>query len=234
LTGGSLLKLKDFWRRFSGERPPVKTPAVPAPDIARVEDEIRRLPEGSMTAARLYNRAGDLYLQCGDTSGALERYGRSIDSYMQLGEYDHAIAVCRKVLRLVSGVVRARCTLAWLCIGKGFLDIAREEIEAYTHAAKETGHAAIAAQQLRLMARYVGGRSFREFVADRLEELGDVTGAERTRATLDEPAEAIGWNPIVFAALLSAEELRRAAEQGLELEAPRREDVIDRFMIQPE
>ncbi len=131
-------------------------------------------------------------------------------------------------------MVRARCTLAWLCIGKGFLDIAREQIEAYGSAAKEAGHARLAAQQLRLMARYVGRRSFREFLADRLQQLGETEAADQIRATADEGGYAISWNPIVFFALLTPEELRRAAEEGIEIEAPHREDMIDRFMILPD
>lgn len=212
---------------------PPEEPDSP-PDLRRIDEQLRRVPEGSTSAARLYNRSGDLNLAKGDREGALIRYGHAIDTYMQAGEYDSAIAVCRKVLRLMPHVVRARCTLAWLCIGKGFLEIAREQLEAYAKAAKAAGHAALAAQQLRLMARYAGQRKFRLFLADRLEELEDVNAAERVRTTADEPGRPVSWNPIVFAALLSADELRRAVEQGIELEAPRREDVIDRYMIHPD
>lgn len=210
------------------ERPSV------TPDLDRIEEELRRVPEGSASAARLYNRSGDLHLSKGDPAAALLRYGHAIDTYMQAGEYDSAIAVCRKVLRLMPNVVRARCTLAWLCIGKGFLDIAREQLEAYAQASKAAGHGSLAAQQLRLMARYAGQRQFRLFLADCLEALDDLSGAERVRTTADEPGRPVSWNPIVFAALLSPDELRRAAEQGIELEAPRREDAIDRYMIHPE
>lgn len=217
--------------RSSREAPPQD--ALP-PDLTRVEEELKRVPEGSVAAARLYNRAGDLYLAEEESSTALARYGHAIDVYMQAGQYDSAIAVCRKILRLVPNVVRTRCTLAWLCIGKGFLDIAREEVAAYVEAAKRAGHQMLAAQQLRLMARYVGHRDFREFLARHLLELGDRDGAARVQALEDEVSREISWNPIVFAALLTPEELRRAAQQGVDLQAPRRDDAIDRFMIQPD
>lgn len=228
------LGLRDLLQRFGVARPAEDEPAASSADLERIESELKRVPEGSASAARLYNRGGDLSLARGDAGAALLRYGHAIDTYMQAGEYDSAIAVCRKVLRLMPSVVRARCTLAWLCIGKGFLDIAREQLEAYTGAAKAAGHAPLAGQQLRLMARYVGQRQFRIFLADRLEEMGDLSGAERVRVAADEPGRPISWNPIVFAALLTADELRRAAEAGVELEAPRREDLIDRFMIHPD
>lgn len=228
--------LRDLVRRILPARPSGEAPAeeASAADLTLVEERLRGVPEGSIAAARLYNRAGDLYLAGGENATALGRYGRAIDAYMHAGQYDSAIAVCRKILRLVPNVVRTRCTLAWLCIGKGFLDIARGEVTAYVQAAKREGHEMLAAQQLRLMARYVGRRDFREFVATLLLDLGDRDGAARVQALGDEASQEISWNPIVFAALLTPEELRRAAEQGVDLQAPYREDVIDRFMIHPD
>lgn len=226
--------LRNLLQRFRRTAREAESEPVSAADLGRIEDELKRVAEGSATGARLYNRAGDLHLAKGDRSAALQRYGLAIDTYMNAGEYDSAIAVCRKVLRLMPNVVRARCTLAWLCIGKGFLEIAREQIEAYTAAAKAAGHATLAAQQIRLMCRYVGQRRFREFLADQLEVLGDYGEAERIRVHAEETGRPIHWNPIVFFALLTPSELRRAAEQGIEVEAPRREDVIDRYMIHPE
>lgn len=220
-------------RLRSFHRAPLRSDAGRTGDLARIEDELRRAPEGTAATARLYNRAGDLYISRGDPAEALRRYGRAIDTYMQAGEYDSAIAVCRKVLRLMPNVVRTRCTLAWLCIGKGFLEIAREQVGAYVAAARAAGQGVLAAQQLRLMSRYVGDRGFREFLADALESLGDLGAAEAVRRSAGEPGAPIGWNPVVFAALLSPEDLRRAAELGIELEPPRRDDVIDRYLIHP-
>lgn len=229
------MRLRDLLQRLGWKGKRADTaPAVSEPDLHRIEDELQRVAEGSAAAARLYNRAGDLQLAKGDGTAALRRYGLAIDTYMHAGEYDSAIAVCRKVLRLMPSVVRARCTLAWLCIGKGFLDIAREQIEAYVSAAKAAEHGPLAGQQLRLMTRYVGQRRFREFLADQLETLSDYAEAERIRVNADAPGRPISWNPIVFFALLTPDELRRAAEEGIEVEAPRREDVIDRYMIHPE
>ena len=229
------MRLRDLLQRlgWKGKRGDPAS-AASVPDLRRIEAELERVSEGSAAAARLYNRAGDLQLVEGDRDAALRRYGLAIDTYMQAGEYDSAIAVCRKVLRLMPTVVRARCTLAWLCIGKGFLDIAREQIEAYVSAAHTAGHGALAGQQLRLMTRYVGQRRFREFLAAQLETLADYTEAERIRVNADAPGRPIHWNPIVFFALLTPDELRRAAEEGIEVEAPRREDVIDQYMIHPE
>jgi tetratricopeptide (TPR) repeat protein len=198
-------------------------------DVADIERELERVGRGHQ-AARLLNRAGDLYMAQGDRQNALKRYGDAIDAYLQAGEYDNAMAVCRKIIRVVPEVIRTRRTLAWLCLGKGFLEIAREHIDAYTKASLEAGLAPLAIQHLRLMAQYVDRAEFRGFLAGRLEELGDVDGARRVREgkAVDQVRQA-GWGPVVFAAMLTPEELRQAVEKGVEICPPTDEAARDAF-----
>jgi len=115
-------------------------------DLGRIERELARLGHGP-DASRLLNRAGDLYLVKGDRQRALKRYGAAIDAFLQSGEYDSAMAVCRKIIRVVPEVIRTRRTLAWLCLGKGFLEIAREHIDAYASASVEAGLEPLAGQR---------------------------------------------------------------------------------------
>jgi tetratricopeptide (TPR) repeat protein len=223
----------DFLKRIfnSSERRAGKgTAAVMASeDLGRIEEELAKIGHG-YEAARLLNRAGDLYLVKGDRQSALKRYGDAIDAYLQSGEYDNAMAVCRKIIRVVPEVIRTRRTLAWLCLGKGFLEIAREHIEAYTSASIEANLEGLAVQHLQLMSQYVERADFREFLADKLAELGDKEAAEGVRAgRASEGVRAAGWQTVVFAAMLTPEELRRAADSGIEIQAPTEAVAGDEF-----
>lgn len=198
-------------------------------DLERVESALEEESRGRQTA-RLLNRAGDLYLVKGERQSALKRYGDAIDAYMQAGEYDNAMAVCRKIIRVIPEVIRTRRTLAWLCLGKGFLEIAREHVEAYVDASRESGLEALAAQQLQLMAQYVEREDFRGFLADQLEELDEPEAAQRVReGHASDAVRAGGWTPVVFAAMLTPEELRRAADRGVDLKAPGASEEGDEF-----
>jgi tetratricopeptide (TPR) repeat protein len=202
---------------------------IASEDLERIEEELKKLGHG-YEAARLLNRAGDLYLVKGDRQAALKRYGDAIDAYLQSGEYDNAMAVCRKIIRVVPEVIRTRRTLAWLCLGKGFLEIAREHIEAYTKASIESGLEALAVQHLLLMGQYVERPDFRAFLGDKLAELGDEQAARRVReGAASESVRAAGWTPVVFAAMLTPDELRRAVERGVEIKAPTDEEEVDEF-----
>ncbi|MGD8700221.1 MAG: hypothetical protein PVJ43_13075 [Gemmatimonadales bacterium] len=206
-------------------------------DLDRIEQELARVGRGP-DASRLLNRAGDLYLVKGDRQSALKRYGDAIDAFLQSGEYDSAMAVCRKIIRVVPEVIRTRRTLAWLCLGKGFLEIAREHIDAYAVASIEAGLEPLALQQLMLMSQFVDRDDFRGFLADKISQLGDERAAERVRAgTAKDGVKAAGWSAVVFAAMLTPEELRHAADAGVELRAPTGEvvtDNIDNLLIDPE
>jgi tetratricopeptide (TPR) repeat protein len=206
-------------------------------DLGRIEEELAKIGHG-YEAARLLNRAGDLYLVKGDRQSALKRYGDAIDAYLQSGEYDNAMAVCRKIIRVVPEVIRTRRTLAWLCLGKGFLEIAREHIEAYTSASIEAKLEGLAVQHLQLMSQYVDRSDFREFLAEKLTQLGDEKEAEAVRAgKASEGVRAAGWQTVVFAAMLTPDELRRAADTGIDIKAPTEAlsgDEFERLLFDPE
>ncbi len=206
-------------------------------DLARVEVEIRGAGRGG-EAARLYNRAGDLYLVKGDRAAALNRYGRAIDNYLHSGEYDNAMAVCRKIIRVVPEVIRTRRTLAWLCIGKGFLEIAREHVEVYVQASRDAELHSMAVQQVMLMSQYVDQVEFRHFLAEKLEELGDPEAGRRVREGMaSEAVRNAGWTAVVFGAMLTPDEMRLASRQGVEIRAPIGEagsDDFERLLFDPE
>ncbi len=87
------------------------------------------------------------------------------------------------------------------------------------------------------MAQYVDRPDFREFLADKLSALGADNAAALVRAgkaTTD--IKDAGWTPVVYAAMLTPEELRQAAAEGVEIKAPvdDKSDRLDRLLIDPE
>lgn len=216
----------DFLKRIFGGQ---GGRGAPEGDLARLEEELRKVGQGR-DSARLANRAGDLYLVKGERERALQRYGTAIDNYLHAGEYDNAMAVCRKIIRVVPEVIRTRRTLAWLCLGKGFLEIAREHIDAYVQASREAELHSLAVQQLLLMAQFVDREDFRLFLVEKLEELGEHAAAESVRkGHAKDAVRNAGWSAVVFAAMLTPEEMRMATERGVEIHPPAADAGTDEF-----
>jgi tetratricopeptide (TPR) repeat protein len=129
--------------------------------------------------ARIINLAGDLCFDAGARERALEYYDRAIDTYLSVGLYASAVAVCQKIVRLTPEVIRARCTLAWLAIARGMLSEARDRIHDYADAAGRLNDSRLAWGHLRMMAEVCESQEVLESVADALLQLGDVRGADR-------------------------------------------------------
>ncbi len=190
-------------------------PSGPGPGLEKRLQSLEQQADIALPGfdGQFFNRAGDLCAESGDRPRALHYYGRAIDAYLRAGRYNAGGAVCRKVLRVSPGAVRARCTLAWLSIGKGLLGDARREIDEYVEAAVAAGEASLARRQLRLMAEASPDRGLRSVLADHLVKLGDPEEARRIAAaepeeTVEE-AEAL-WSRVVRAALMGPDDLREA------------------------
>lgn len=164
--------------------------------------------------AQFFNRAGDVCVEAQDRRRALTYYGRAIDAYLRAGRYNAAGAVCRKLLRVSPGSVRARCTLAWLSIGKGLLGDAEWEIDEYVRASLAAQQGELARSQLRMMIEATHDTELRSLLADHLRTLGDpAADAAETTAPVEEPAgeeaEAL-WSRVLRAALMGPEDLRES------------------------
>jgi tetratricopeptide (TPR) repeat protein len=185
---------------------------------ASLEKELRSLERQAEVAlpgfdAQFYNRAGDMCVEAQDRPRALSYYGRAIDAYLRAGRYNASGAVCRKLLRVSPGSVRARATLAWLSIGKGLLSDAHWEVDEYVQAANEAGRADLARKHLRMMADATYNSELRALLADHLRKLGDGDTAQRIvdevpQQDIDrEDAEAL-WSRVLRAALMGPADLR--------------------------
>lgn len=184
-----------------------------------LDKQLRALEQQAQIAlpgfdAQFFNRAGDLCVEAQDRARALTFYGRAIDAYLRAGRYNAAGAVCRKLLRISPGSVRARCTLAWLSIGKGLVGDAQWEVDEYVEAAAAAGQSDLARRHLRMMADATYNAELRALLADHLQKLGDPAARdvlarveEEPPATAREEAEAL-WSRVLRAALMGPEDLR--------------------------
>jgi hypothetical protein len=175
--------------------------------------ELDRIP-GADAAA--YNAAGDLCHEAGFVSRALSYYGLSIDAFLKVERWDSAAAICRKILRISPIAVRARCTLAWLAIGKGLSAEADRQLRDYVHAAVDAHNESLAVAQLKRMGDVAPNPTIKQSIAELLLELGAdkaadfIFGAafrERNTGRKSPVSEEMLWSTVRRAALLGPREL---------------------------
>lgn len=197
----------------------------------KLERELASLEEQTRTASSGYetqflNRAGNLCVEAGMPQRALSYFGRAIDAYLESGRFSAAEVLCRKMLRIAPEAVRARCTLAWLAIGKGIRAETEEEISDYVRAAQRAGKEGLAARQLVMMAEAATRVELRERLAEHLLEIGaeadanrvlGVVFAERNGLRAPSPQdEGKLWAKLLRAALMGPQELRDQQTQPME------------------
>ena len=122
--------------------------------------------------AAVYNNIGDLCNDAGYRERALSYWGDAIDAYLKVERWDAAAAICRKILRISPTAIRARCTLAWLAIGKGMSGEASQLIHDYADAAVYAGRDHLAVSQLKRMGDAAASPPIRQAVAETLLQLG--------------------------------------------------------------
>lgn len=187
----------------------------PAPTATDLEIErLARQAEGATPEHRshLFTQAGDLCLRVGDRGRALYLYGRAVDSLLAQGYYDTAARMCRRIIQIDPQVVRARCTLAFLSLGRGmaFLpfhgtaDEARREIGAYVEAAERRGEQAIAIRRLHLMADVAESEEVREVIDGFLRRLGD-EAPPRHPALRAPEAQRTVWRRVLESAIMDVD-----------------------------
>ena len=189
-------------------------------ELASLEAQARNASPGYET--QFLNRAGNLCVEAGQHGRALGYYGRAIDAYLESGRFSAAEVLCRKVLEIAPQAVRARCTLAWLAIGKGHQASTRSEIAEYVWAAERAGQGALAARQLTMMAEAAVSVELREEIAEHLLRLEATQEADHVyglvfqeRNGLRAPTvadEGKLWGKLLRAALMGPKELQQASE----------------------
>jgi tetratricopeptide (TPR) repeat protein len=141
-------------------------------EAATLETELQSAPP--QRRAQLYNRLGDTHVRAGDRKAALHAFGRAIDGYLEFGFYDAAAALCRKMIDYEPNVIRARCTLAFLSLGKELFADAQREIRQYVEASRRAGQEDFAIRRLHMMVDATDSLETRILLGEILLELGDV------------------------------------------------------------
>ena len=164
------------------------------------------------------NRAGNLCVEAGQAPRALAYYGRAIDAYLESGRFSAAEVLCRKLLQISPRAVRARCTLAWLALGKGFKENTRQEIKQYVDAAERAGQQRFAAKQLLMMAEASVNVDLRQEIADHLLRLEAAEEADHVYSLVFREQNGIDtgttdesklWGRLLRAALMGPKELQQ-------------------------
>src|SRR5262249_20846331 len=110
--------------------------------------------------------------------------------------------------------VRARCTLSWLAIGKGFVADAQTQVTDYAETAYREGRETLAANQISRMGELTPSALLRITLAEQLLTLGADRAAdhlfgivfhEENFGRTDDPD--LDWTQIMRAALMGPREL---------------------------
>lgn len=164
--------------------------------------------------APFFNAAGDLCTGANEEPRALEYYGRAVDAYLRAERWESAAAMCRKILRAAPLSVRARCTLSWLAIGKGFVADAQTQVTDYAETAYREGREFLAANQISRMGELTPSALLRITLAEQLLTLGADRAADHLFGVVfreenfgrhNDPD--LDWTQIMRAALMGPREL---------------------------
>jgi len=89
--------------------------------------EYKRLAELDQSNPNVFNELGDIYLKTGNKSEAYEAFLRAIDSYTHVSLHNNAVAVCKKVLRLLPARIEVLTKLGYIRLKQGLA----KEAESY-------------------------------------------------------------------------------------------------------
>ncbi|HYJ79217.1 MAG TPA: tetratricopeptide repeat protein, partial [Longimicrobiaceae bacterium] len=95
--------------------------------------------EGGDVDIAQWNRVGDLHLRLNETELAIQAYESAVSAYVDVGLYNNAIALCRKVLRLVPGRAATYLRLGQISAAKGFFADARQNFLEYADRMRKAG-----------------------------------------------------------------------------------------------
>jgi tetratricopeptide (TPR) repeat protein len=95
--------------------------------------------EGGDVDIATWNRVGDLHLRVNETERAVQAYEAAVNAYVDVALYNNAIALCRKILRLVPGRAQTYLRLGQISAAKGFFADARTNFLEYAERMRKAG-----------------------------------------------------------------------------------------------
>jgi len=179
-------------------------------DLVRQQDwagaikEYRRLVEIDQNNPNVHNELADLYLRTNQKNEAFDSFIRAIDEYTRVGLYNNAVAVCKKVLRILPNRSEVLSKLGLIRMKQGLSKEAESYYVSFLERAAGGGFEAVVFQKLALaiasemavstlvlqrLAQCLLGYRLNDDAADVLiklyllqEKNGDTSGCEDTRA----------------------------------------------------
>jgi tetratricopeptide (TPR) repeat protein len=191
--------------------------------------------EGEETDIALWNRVGDLHMRLGETERAVEAYERAVSGYADSGLYNNAIALCRKILRLVPGRGAVYLKLGQISAAAGFLADARQNFLEYAQRMKRAGNLDASFDALKEFADLSPeDTDVRKLLADQLlshdrkdqaveqlrvlrgayEQRGDAAAAEAVREQIQAVAPGADDSPLLRSRSAAADEWDAALSDG--------------------
>jgi hypothetical protein len=156
----------------------IRDPAIQK--VLRSLDRQARRPDFQDYRARFLNFCGDQCIRAAMHERGAAYYGLSINAFLGADRFDAAAAICRKLVRVLPHVVRARCTLTWLAIAKGISAEAQQWVREYVGAAESAGADSVAATHIRSMVDIAEDPELCWTLGDVLLWLGDDEAADRS------------------------------------------------------
>jgi hypothetical protein len=156
----------------------IRDPAIQK--VLRSLERQARRPDFQDYRARFLNFCGDQCIRAAMHERGAVYYGLSINAFLGADRFDAAAAICRKLVRVLPHVVRARCTLTWLAIAKGISAEAQQWVREYAEAADSVGVDAVAATHIRSMVDIAEDAELCWTLGDVLLWLGDDEAADRS------------------------------------------------------
>jgi tetratricopeptide (TPR) repeat protein len=95
--------------------------------------------EGGEADIGTYNKIGDLHLRLNETEQAVQSYESAVNAYVDVGLYNNAIALCRKIQRIVPGRASTYLRLGQISAAKGFFADARQNFLEYAERMRKAG-----------------------------------------------------------------------------------------------
>ena len=142
--------------------------------------------EGADVDIGTWNRVGDLHLRLNETERAVQAYEAAVNAYVDVGLYNNAIALCRKILRLVPGRAQTYLRLGQISAAKGFFADARTNFLEYAERMRKAGKLDASFAALKEFADLAPDPAdVRRLLADQLLAHGKVNeGVEQLRILL--------------------------------------------------
>jgi tetratricopeptide (TPR) repeat protein len=108
-------------------------------DAIALYRQVLEQSSGEEADVALWNRLGDLHLRVNQTNHAVEAYETAVNAYAEAGLHNNAIALCRKILRLVPGRAAVYLKLGQISAASGFLADARQNFLEYAERMRRAG-----------------------------------------------------------------------------------------------